>query len=85
MYQVIRAKAKLSGSETHSECESMAAAHAGLRDNGWITTIFEADKHGKLTDIVSYWRVSKFNDVDLPNGFSYAYLPDRLYVQLTTT
>ncbi len=84
LIKVVKGKAKLQGDEAQNTLSSMAAGHGALRSNGLLATIFECDKNGKPTHIVSYWKLSEHHSEgeELPRGQSYALLPKYVYENL---
>ena len=77
MQKVVIAKAKLKGNETDTEIYCMLSAHYALSENGFISNCVICDKSGNPEFIQSVWKLSKYDDGNLPNGQRYGYISDK--------
>ncbi|MDW1583826.1 hypothetical protein R7Q39_18975 [Vibrio sp. 947] len=85
LIRVVKGIAKLQGDESEDQMCAMAAGHSALRSNGWLATVFELDKEGKPSAIVSYWKVSDQSGKEkLPRGQKYAFIPKSVFEKLAS-
>lgn len=83
---VVKATAKMDGTESVTTQISMMAAHLGIQDYGLLMTSIEQDLKGKPAYIVSYWDIgSEGKSRKLNKGERFVEIPKVLFDALKST
>lgn len=83
LVDVIKASAKLQGTENEDELACSIAAHMGIRENGLITSMIEYDRKGNPERIVSFWKLNGSKE-SLPTGQRNVKISKQSYDALTS-